>query len=177
MRLEETPSPTPSFQSMKSHQSMDWPIAFGYEVFKNVLCFPLLKLLGMYYPFLAYFLVHCLNKKFVSHPDSLRPDEAPSPATSYLSLRSNQSMDRPIAFKDRTETYGAKKYDSLHFLVLFNTVHMLKHTHLRIKHVCMNTEIPICKYYFLDQIHISLSLHVTKGFACGTFSSSIINVC
>ncbi|KAF4104390.1 hypothetical protein G5714_015377 [Onychostoma macrolepis] len=41
--------------------------------------------------------------------ENVRPDEAPSSATSYFSLISDNSMDRPIAFKDRTQHYGLKR--------------------------------------------------------------------
>jgi len=56
---------------------------------------------------------------FLCHPDSLRPDEAASPVTSYFSLKSNQSMDRPIAFKDRTQPYSVKRYENLHSLIRY----------------------------------------------------------
>jgi len=43
-----------------------------------------------------------------------RPDEAPSPALSHLSMKSDQSMDRPIAFSNKTPSYnGYEKYENL----------------------------------------------------------------
>ncbi len=47
------------------------------------------------------------------YSDSLRRDEAPSPAPSHLSVRSEQSMDWPIAFNNETPSYnGYGKYEN-----------------------------------------------------------------
>ncbi|XDV31859.1 hypothetical protein PO909_002803 [Leuciscus waleckii] len=41
--------------------------------------------------------------------EKARPDEAPSPALSLLSVKSDQSMDRPIAFNNGAQSYMGKK--------------------------------------------------------------------
>ncbi len=47
-----------------------------------------------------------------------RSEEAPSPALSHLSMKSDQSMDRPVAFSNETPSYiGYEKYESVLYLL------------------------------------------------------------
>jgi len=54
-----------------------------------------------------------LQDTFVSMYQRARPDEAASPAPSLLSVKSDESMDRPIAFNHAVRSYMGEKYDNL----------------------------------------------------------------